>query len=112
MNESAPSTYVSKGTNEVYTIARLTDESNDLCLDTKLVLEASSEVTDFTMTVTRDVRNLADLVEHVTSSASKDHDDGDSGPHIAVLDNRKQVWPSFETKTENTENGHGGDGPE
>lgn len=82
---------------------QLTEKANNLGLDTQLVLETSGKVVNVTLSISRDVRNLADLVEHVATSAGKDHDDGDGGPDVSVLDNGNDVWPELETNAADTE---------
>lgn len=46
---------------------RLTHSGNDLCLKTELVLETTSEVADSTLAIGSDVRDFADVVEHVSA---------------------------------------------
>lgn len=66
--------------------------SNDLCLQSELVLKATSEVADSSLAVARDVGNFADVVEHGTGGEEQDCDERDCSPQVAVLHNRKDVW--------------------
>jgi hypothetical protein len=83
-----------------------------LGLNTQLVLETSGEVVDVTLSISRDVGNLADLVEHVTSSTGQDHDDGKRGPDVAVLNNRQNIWPDLGANSHSSEHGNSGSYPQ
>ena len=74
-------------------ITKLTNSRHDLRLEAVLVLEAAREVADAAFAVARDVRDLADLVEHVAAGEEQDRDERDGRPHGAVLDHRQQVRP-------------------
>jgi len=64
---------------------------DDLRLEAELVAEASGEVADAALAIARDVRGLADVVEHVSRCEEQDGDQADSGPEIAVLEDWDDV---------------------
>ena len=70
---------------------KLTDSSNDLCLETELVLEATGEVGETTLAVVTSVGHLADVVEHVSAGEEQNGDQADGGPEVAVLNDRQNV---------------------
>ena len=66
--------------------------SNDLRLETELVLEATSKVGDTSLAVTSHVWHLADVVVHVTTGEEEYGNQTDGGPEVTVLDDRKDIW--------------------
>jgi hypothetical protein len=56
-----------------------------------LVLETASEVADATLSISSNVGNLADVVEHVSAGEQQDSDQADGSPEVAVLDDREEV---------------------
>lgn len=88
---------------------KLTHSGDNLCLETELVLEATGEVADTTLAVGSNIRDLANVVEHVTAGEEQDHDQADSSPEVAVLDNGKDVGRGNSQECEDTDN-RGGDG--
>ena len=85
--------------------SKLTHSGNDLCLETELVLEATGEVADTTLAISSNVRNLANVIEHVTAGEEQDHDQADGSPEVAVLDNGENVGRGNSQECEDTDNG-------
>lgn len=71
----------------------LTHASNDLSLHTILVLETIGKVADASLSITSHIRNLADVVEHVSAGEEQDGDEGNGGPDVAALDDGEYVGP-------------------
>lgn len=71
-----------------------THGSDNLCFQTELVLETASKVGETTLAVTRDIRNLPDVVEHVARSEEQNGNEGDGGPEVTVLEDGKEIWAS------------------
>lgn len=86
-----------------------THGSDNLCFQTKLVLEAASKVGETTLAVTRYIRNLPDVVEHVARSEEQDGNEGDGGPEVTVLEDGKDVWSSNGSEGDEAEDRDGGD---
>lgn len=63
----------------------LTDGGNDLRFKTELVLESSSEVRNSTVAISSDVRDLANVIEHVAACEKQNGHQADGRPYVAVL---------------------------
>lgn len=63
----------------------LTHCSYNLCLQSELVLEASSKVAHTSLAVACNIGNLSDMVEHVSTCEQQDCNQADSSPEITVL---------------------------
>lgn len=83
---------------------KLTNCSNNLRLQTKLGLETSSKVADATLSITRHVWNLSDMVEHMSTCKEENSDQADGSPKIPVLDDRGEVWCGNGEEGDETEN--------
>lgn len=86
---------------------QLTHSSNDLRLQSKLVLEPASEVADPALAISRDIRHLANVVEHVAAGEEQHGDQADSGPQIAVLQDRDKIWASNEEEGDDAKHSNG-----
>jgi hypothetical protein len=84
---------------------KLTHSSNDLGLETELVLETTGEVADTALAISSDVGNLADVVEHVSAGEEQNSDQADGSPEVAVLDDREEVGCSDSQECEDTDDG-------
>jgi hypothetical protein len=89
-------------------LEELTHGSNNLSLETKLVLETTGKVGDTTLAVACNVRNLADVVEHVAAGEEEDSDQTDSGPEVATLEDGKDVGGCDGEGGDGSEDGYGG----
>lgn len=69
----------------------LTQRGHNLGLQAKLLLETGRNVTNSTSSVASDVRNLADVVEHVSAGEEQDRDEADGSPEISALENGQHV---------------------
>lgn len=58
-------------------------------------MEAGREITNASTAIASHIRDLADLVEHVSTSEHEDTDQADGSPGISVLDDRKDVRPGL-----------------
>ena len=83
-------TCVSRGEHRVGWTA-LTHRSNNLRLQTILVLKSSSKVAHATLAILLHIGHLADVVEHVAGGEEEHHDQADCSPEVAVLDHRQDV---------------------
>lgn len=84
--------------------------SHDLCFHTILALESTCEIHYPSLSVSCHVRYLPDVIVHVSRSKHQHEDETDSGPEIAVLDYREEVWVCDGAEGEQPdENGDGGD---
>jgi len=83
----------------------LTHSCNDLSLKTILALESSSKVTDTSMAITNNIRYFSDVIEHVSTCEEENHNQADSSPDVAVLDDWDKKWPGNGTKGYRAENG-------
>jgi hypothetical protein len=84
---------------------KLTHSGNDLCLETKLVLETAGEVGETALAVSASVGHFADVVEHVPACEEKDGDQADGSPKVAVLDDGKKVGRGDCQEGEDTDDG-------
>jgi hypothetical protein len=89
--ERIPSAMSSQLLSRGGTNGKLTHCSNDLGLETVLVLEATSEVADTALAVGLHVGDLADVVEHVSAREEQNGDQADGSPEVAVLDDGQEV---------------------
>lgn len=85
---------------------RLTHGSNNLGLETELVLETTGEVGDSALAVACDVRDLADVVEHVATGEEKDGDQADCGPEVAALDDGEDIRGSDSASSDRSKDGY------
>jgi hypothetical protein len=69
----------------------LTYSGDNLCLQSKLVLETTSKITYSTLAVTRNIRDLADMIEHVPAREEKNRNQADCGPKVAILYHRNDI---------------------
>jgi hypothetical protein len=88
--------------------SKLTHGSNNLSLETELVLETASKVRDTTLAVACNVRDLADVVEHVATGEEKDSDQTEGGPEVAALEDGEDVGGSDGESGDGSEDGYGG----
>jgi hypothetical protein len=89
-------------------MSKLTHGSNNLSLETKLVLEATGKVGDSTLAVACNVRDLADVVEHVATGEEEDSDQAEGGPEVAALEDGEGVGSSDGEGGDRTQDGYGG----
>lgn len=89
--ERIPSTNSSQLLSRDKTTGKLTHCSNDLSLETELVLEATGKVANATLAVGLNVGDLADVVEHVSAREEQNGDQTDGSPEVAVLNDRKEI---------------------
>jgi hypothetical protein len=66
--------------------ARLTHPSHDLRLHPELVREPTREIAYTTIPITRNVWNLPDMIEHMSTCKQEYCDQTDRSPEISVLD--------------------------
>jgi hypothetical protein len=109
--ERIPSAIFSQLLSSGGTEDKLTHCSNDLGLETELVLEATSKVVDTTLTVGLNIWDLADVVEHVSAREEQNSDQADGSPEVAVLNDRQKVRRGDGKEGEDTNDGgcHGDD---
>jgi hypothetical protein len=109
--ERIPSTIFSQSLSRGGTEDKLTHCSNDLGLETELVLEATSKVVDTTLAVGLNIWDLADVVEHVSAREEQNSDQADGSPEVAVLNDRQKVRRGDGKEGEDTNDGgcHGDD---
>lgn len=69
----------------------LTQRGHNLGLQAKLLLETGRNVANSTSPVASDVRNLADVVEHVSAGEEQDRDEADGGPEVSALEDGHHV---------------------
>jgi hypothetical protein len=69
----------------------LTNCSNNLRLETELILETSGKVADTTLSIARHIWHLSDVVEHVSACEEQNRDQADCSPQVSVLDEREDV---------------------
>jgi len=87
---------------------RPTHGSDNLSLETELVLESTGEVGNTALAVACNVGDLADVVEHVATGEEQDGDQADCGPEVAALDDREDVRESYGASGDGSEDGYGG----
>lgn len=87
---------------------RLTHGSDNLSLETELVLETTGEVGNTALAVACNVGDLADVVEHVATGEEQDGDQADCGPEVAALKDGQSVWSSNGKGGHGTEDGNSG----
>lgn len=80
----------------------LTNCSNDLCFDTKLVGESTSEVRDASFSVSSHIWDLSDVIIHMSTGEHKDHYQAQDCPYVSVLEHRKDVWVCYRAEGEDT----------
>lgn len=88
--------------------AKLTHGSNNLSLETELVLETTGKVGDSALAVACNVGDLADVVEHVATGEEEDSDQADGGPEVAALEDGEDIGGSDGEGGDRSENGYGG----
>lgn len=79
-----------------------------MSFETELVLEATSEVGNTALAVACNVRDLADVVEHVATGEEQDGDQADCGPEVAALKDGQSVRSGNSKGGHGTENGNRG----
>lgn len=62
-------------------------------VETYLVGEASGKIANTSLAITSDIRNLSNVVEHVSTSEKKYSNQADGRPNVSVLKNRKEIRP-------------------
>src|SRR5947207_15577918 len=72
----------------------LTNDSNDLRLQSKLIAESCGNITDSTSPVIYDVRHFSNMVVHVPAGKQQHGDKGQCSPQISVIDNWRKEWVS------------------
>lgn len=104
--ERMPSVNVSRLIESQYSdLLELTHSSNDLRLETKLVLETAGEIGETALAIVTGIWNLADVVEHVSAGEEQDENQADGGPEVAVLDDGKDVGRGDGEECEDTDDG-------
>ena len=73
---------------------RLTHSSNDLSFEAILVREPASKIAHTASSITSNIRNLSDVVEHVSTCEEKDGNQADSCPEVSILDNGQEIRAS------------------
>ena len=86
-----------------------THSGDNLSLHTELVGKSSSKIRNATFSISRHVRHLSDMIEHVSASKQKDSDQADSRPQIAILNDRHNVGVG-DTEERNDAEEYCGDG--
>lgn len=71
---------------------QLTHGGDDLSFQPQLTLKATGKVSDPSFAVSGNVRNLANMVEHVSADEEEDGNHATSGPKVTALHNGKNVW--------------------
>lgn len=89
--ESRPSVACISARLPTFPVETLTDSRDNLRFKAELVLETSSEVRNPTLTVSSNVWDLANVVEHVAACEEKNRHQADGRPDVAVLDNRQNI---------------------
>ena len=69
----------------------LTHSSNDLRLHAILILETAGKVTDPTTPVACHIWHFSNMVEHVSAREQQNHDQTDTSPQVAVLNDRHNI---------------------
>lgn len=72
-------------------ITPLTNGCNDLGFHAELVLESTSKVADTALTIACNIRNLPDVIEHLSTGEQEDGNQTDGSPEVSVLDNRQDI---------------------
>ncbi len=86
---------------------RLTYGSHDLCLQAKLVLESTSKVTNTSVSISGHIRDLSNVIEHLTAGEEEDGDQAESRPEVAVLNDGQHVRRESREESNGThENGN------
>lgn len=88
--------------------SELTHGSDNLSLETKLVLETTGKVGNATLAVACDIGDLADVVEHVTTGEEQNGDQADGSPEVAALNDGQCVRGSYGESGNGSEDGSGG----
>ena len=70
-----------------------------------MIAEATSEIVDSSFAVARHIWYLSDVIEHVSAGEQEHSDQAESGPQIAVLDDRHDVWCSNGEEGDESEEG-------
>ncbi len=65
-----------------------TNGRDDLRLEAELIREAAGKIADAILAVAADIRNLADMVEHLAAGEEEYGDQADSSPYVPVLHER------------------------
>lgn len=74
-----------------------------------MVLETTGKVGDATLAITRYIRNLSDVVEHVARGEEQNHDDANGSPEVAVLEEGENIGAGDGGEGDETEDGDGAD---
>lgn len=89
---------------------KLTDGSNNLRFDAKLVGKPTSKVRNTASSVPGHVRHLSDVIIHVPAREQEHCHQADDGPEVSVLDNGENIRVGNGAKGEKTnDDGDGGD---
>jgi len=79
---------------------QLTHCSHDLSLNAILILKPACKIADSTTAVASNVRDSSNVVKHVSASEEKNHDQADTSPQVAVLQEGHNVWVCHRNKRE------------
>ncbi len=84
-------------------VDKLTHSCHDLRLHPKLVGKASSEISNPTFTIARNVGNLSNVVEHVATREQENGNKTDASPEITILNHREDIGFSEGNERDQTE---------
>ena len=76
-----------------------------------MVLETRGKVLNATSVIGSYVRNLPDLVEHITTGKEEDAEQAQASPEVAALDDRQENGPGFGEKTNDSQTTDNGNRP-
>lgn len=102
-----PSTRMVSRCSALFFDLALTQGSNDLRLQTKLILEASCKIADTALAIIGHVWNLSDMIEHVAACEEKDGNQADGSPEVAILNDWQNIWCGDGKEGDDTEHGGG-----
>jgi hypothetical protein len=82
-----------------------TERGHYLSLQAKLLLEARRNIADASLSVTSDVRNFSNVVEHMATDEQKDGHERHSSPQVAALHDGIDISPEQYACSSDSNNG-------
>lgn len=80
----------------------LTHSGNNLDLKAKLALETTGKVSNASLAISGNIRDFADMVEHVAANEEEDGNHAASSPEVSVLNNWKNVRRGGDQRSDGT----------
>jgi hypothetical protein len=92
--ERSPSVSCLLDERHIWKSETLTHGCNDLSFQAVLIRKSPSEIAHTASSITGNVGDFSDVVEHMTTCEEKDSNQANSSPEVAILNDGQKVWAS------------------